>query len=363
MMRSIACRIEVLPAVVSLLLLVCSARYAGAASDGNELLKVKDGLPACPFGYKLVQSPRRISSNGCGVSSIAVMHRSYEFTPCCDLHDACFDTCGTTHSQCQALFNRCMSKHCEKSEDKDQCEKNALVLDTATSLLGIGPFQSAQLDACSCVPRKEAVTRYLMQIGQIFSTVMRFASGPKRKLAKEIKAIGKKVLESQGKGSLSGILIDTLSRHPEAIDNSSAMFDAKQRLKDRELAQMDRAIKLRKHQLEIERQRQASEDLVKENERLDWMNQQFNLLVEEYKRQLVEKQKEEDERLKGELQPPPEVGVANATELDGVSNETAAVEEPAEAPRRRKKPIEEEEEDDDDDISPPLIVPKPFWRK
>src|SRR3569833_1363446 len=76
----------------------------------------------CPAGQRPVQSEKEIYSNGCGVPGLHIQMDGSEFfeRPCCDLHDACYGTCGADRDQCEKAFERCMDKHCGKAGSKSQ---------------------------------------------------------------------------------------------------------------------------------------------------------------------------------------------------------------------------------------------------
>ena len=48
---------------------------------------------------------------------------------CCDIHDYCYDSCGTSRSQCDEDFSRCLHATCAAenlpTKDNDDCSNTA----------------------------------------------------------------------------------------------------------------------------------------------------------------------------------------------------------------------------------------------
>jgi hypothetical protein len=66
---------------------------------------------ACPINAIIIKIKAPII-NGCGIIKIKRLNRilNRKFTPCCNQHDICYSTCGTTQKYCDVLFNNCMKK-------------------------------------------------------------------------------------------------------------------------------------------------------------------------------------------------------------------------------------------------------------
>jgi hypothetical protein len=52
------------------------------------------------------------SSNGCGTAGFQV-DPEFGFSPCCDEHDMCYDTCGSDRDTCDKKFEKCLKATCD----------------------------------------------------------------------------------------------------------------------------------------------------------------------------------------------------------------------------------------------------------
>jgi len=57
-------------------------------------------------------TPLNIQSLGIKVTT------DFEFTPCCDEHDLCYERCGSVRDECDSEFSRCMKDICDTETDK-----------------------------------------------------------------------------------------------------------------------------------------------------------------------------------------------------------------------------------------------------
>ena len=105
-------------------------------------------------------------ANGCGSASIPVnIARHGDFTPCCNVHDVCYASCGQTKMDCDEAFHSCMISHCEeryinpfasKSRHRREVEFLELCLDEASlyysGTVGFAcmAYRTAQKNHCSC---------------------------------------------------------------------------------------------------------------------------------------------------------------------------------------------------------------------
>lgn len=136
----------------ALLLIVSSA--ALLVSAGSQM------MPPCPAGQRAVQSELEITSNGCGVPGLHIsMDGSDAFErPCCDLHDACYATCGSDRDECEKSFERCMDKYCARSSNSMQCKSAASTFSMGTKAMGSGAFKKSQEAACQCIDETDQQT-------------------------------------------------------------------------------------------------------------------------------------------------------------------------------------------------------------
>jgi len=98
------------------------------------------------------------SMNGCGTDFLKVSDE-FNFTPCCNKHDICYDTCNKEYirDQCDDNFLKCMNELCAKKkpmEKQKKCEATANVYHVATTSFGCNLYRKSQQNACKCVGKK-----------------------------------------------------------------------------------------------------------------------------------------------------------------------------------------------------------------
>ncbi len=74
------------------------------------------------------------------------------FIECCNSHDRCYGTCGTTHKGCDDTFNTCMKKECEPLNivQKAACKATAFTFYQAVDKGGKCGFHKSQQNHCQC---------------------------------------------------------------------------------------------------------------------------------------------------------------------------------------------------------------------
>jgi len=113
------------------------------------------GVPGHPY-----RRPDHVpASNGCG--SYGIKFESADFpgiTPCCNVHDRCYDECGNARKDCDETFQTCLEKACRASAvpgnaavSSGECIaiKNVLILAVVSA--GCDAYLQAQKNACVCV--------------------------------------------------------------------------------------------------------------------------------------------------------------------------------------------------------------------
>jgi secretory phospholipase A2 len=77
-----------------------------------------------------------------------------EMVPCCDVHDICYDTCGSSKKKCDEDFQACLLKTCVVPSfgTKEDCENTASVLSVGVNAFGCAAFKRSQKKACHCQP-------------------------------------------------------------------------------------------------------------------------------------------------------------------------------------------------------------------
>ena len=80
-----------------------------------------------------------------------------EMTPCCDVHDMCYDSCGNSKKQCDKDFEECLLGVCTNpsSGTKDDCEGMANILSAGVGMFGCNAYQMSQKKACHCEKHEE----------------------------------------------------------------------------------------------------------------------------------------------------------------------------------------------------------------
>eukprot|EP00759_Apiculatamorpha_spiralis_P055212 PhF_6_TR7322/c0_g1_i1/m.10979/K01047/PLA2G, SPLA2; secretory phospholipase A2 len=93
------------------------------AQSDEDILMAMDCSFKCPDGSKpKKQKASHVpSSNGCGTAGFKV-DPEFGFEPCCDEHDKCYDTCGSSRSHCDDVFEKCMKDHCQSLKPKPSPE-------------------------------------------------------------------------------------------------------------------------------------------------------------------------------------------------------------------------------------------------
>ena len=130
---------------------------SGMGGKGGKNEKIKKGSGdgysfACPKPLKKMHDPKyKFWSNGCGAAGMNV-DSGFNFQPCCDRHDACYETCGMDKTSCDKLFRGCLNKTCrDKHGDSPECKQNSAMYTVGVSLMGCGSYRSGQEQACLCV--------------------------------------------------------------------------------------------------------------------------------------------------------------------------------------------------------------------
>jgi hypothetical protein len=107
--------------------------------------------------------------NGCGADGTSqvvqnIFQKRYSlFTPACDNHDACYQTCNRAKATCDANFRDTILTACDKkypgfinASKRNACRLDAAVIDQSVRSFGEGAYEDAQGKVCRCC----AGTRY-----------------------------------------------------------------------------------------------------------------------------------------------------------------------------------------------------------
>ena len=118
----------------------------------------------CPKDHEPVPKwPLKLTSTGCaGMGGMQVFSGiSDEDDPmriCCDLRNACIQTCGAIKTFCDDEFIQCGKDVCVDMPDEDQkskCEKSASINDILVKMDRCQRYDQEQYKHCECVPKNE----------------------------------------------------------------------------------------------------------------------------------------------------------------------------------------------------------------
>merc|ERR1719384_320325 len=94
----------------------------------------------------------KMTANGCGPQGMQIPEEFGLFR-CCNFHDVCFSTCGTTHAWCEEEFKGCMRRVCKavpKGPERKKCKEQSKSFSGLTDMFGNGFYASSQKESCSC---------------------------------------------------------------------------------------------------------------------------------------------------------------------------------------------------------------------
>ncbi len=103
----------------------------------------------CPSGLSLFQAYAQ-TFNGCGSGKMASITPQLSFQGCCNNHDKCYGTCGSSKSNCDSTFQTCMKRTCRSGILGLPCRLAADAYFQAVKTFGCNPFQNAQQEKCKC---------------------------------------------------------------------------------------------------------------------------------------------------------------------------------------------------------------------
>jgi len=100
---------------------------------------------------------KAFTANGCGPDGMKI-EEPFGLHRCCNFHDVCFSTCGTTHDWCENEFRVCMKRVCKahSGTSRSSCSNQAAQFTSMTGAFGKGFHSSSQRTSCNCTPRAEA---------------------------------------------------------------------------------------------------------------------------------------------------------------------------------------------------------------
>mmetsp|Transcript_1956 Transcript_1956/g.2143 ORF Transcript_1956/g.2143 Transcript_1956/m.2143 type:complete len:269 (-) Transcript_1956:31-837(-) len=128
--------------------------YPGEKAMGANLSK-----PMCGEGEVAVPMAghhKKITVNGCGPHSVP-LQEAFGLTKCCNSHDVCYSTCGTSHEWCELEYKRCMDKVCKKPKigTEKLCKMQAESFTQFTAQID-WDHELNQRQSCTCMPKEIA---------------------------------------------------------------------------------------------------------------------------------------------------------------------------------------------------------------
>jgi len=119
----------------------------------------------CPSGKVPVPNGRlQFKSSGCNMGAGGSMmmmpgakKQKGATEVCCDLKNACYQTCGSTKDFCEQQQKKCTHKICDamgSASEKEECEKDSSLQTMLASFGGCNEFDRSQYEACECVSKK-----------------------------------------------------------------------------------------------------------------------------------------------------------------------------------------------------------------
>merc|ERR1712217_138165 len=104
---------------------------------------------------------KAMTANGCGPQGMQIPEE-FGLYRCCNFHDVCFSTCGTTHQWCEQEFKGCMKRVCKAplDGDKKECKQQAKSFTSLTGAFGKGFHTSSQKMSCDCVDKASAASAH-----------------------------------------------------------------------------------------------------------------------------------------------------------------------------------------------------------
>ncbi|KAK0119959.1 hypothetical protein ONS95_011383 [Cadophora gregata] len=114
--------------------------------------------PRCLLGGPAFLKPGAppATVNACGSFGVTVPYAFdfFDFSPCCDGHDACFDDCSINFFDCNNRFLNCMLPKCKLGDDPELeqvCTRlGAAFYRIVAGPVGLAAFQTANFRRCTC---------------------------------------------------------------------------------------------------------------------------------------------------------------------------------------------------------------------
>jgi hypothetical protein len=163
--------------------------------------------------------PLKLTSVGCGNLSggIQMMTPSDDTNrECCDLRNACLQTCGAKKAYCDKQYLLCSKEVCAKiSNDNDgarkKCESSSSIQELLINLDTCQKYDEAQSSHCECVPKAEAAARRERIIRLFYKKFV-----PPDQIDK-VAALAAKVVNEESDSKFVGLLLKLYKKYPQVI--------------------------------------------------------------------------------------------------------------------------------------------------
>jgi hypothetical protein len=141
-------------------------------------------LPTCPEDEILVQKKGiQPISDGCFDPKRININQMDDQTYCCDLHSACYSTCGAPKDMCEKELRKCMVNMCKKNyPEKKDCKGDAEMYFIAATVMYETRYEHMQHEYCECIPRGQEVQHYTELVDDFY---MKFTQPKDRKFPAE----------------------------------------------------------------------------------------------------------------------------------------------------------------------------------
>jgi len=193
--------------------------YEDKGADSSEwILDALNGEcpQTCSNGFMPAPKPRRRPfANGCTIPSFDQNSAFYgdhsHFDKCCNYHDVCYMSCGMARNTCDEEMKECLLGSCDRSWDKEECEKMARMFYMHEKFYGCPHYRASQKDLCLCFAPEEAHERVRTYASEFFQVYNQTHMLPKN--------VDKKYFDREPDSNMHGELILRLYRkYPKGIE-------------------------------------------------------------------------------------------------------------------------------------------------
>ena len=115
---------------------------------------------------------KRAQSNGCSKPSFIQVVGEENFTYCCDLHDTCYELCGSSKTYCDLDFKQCMLRLCSTVyKSNPRCSQAAEMYAMGTQMFGNQGYADSQNEYCECISKENTYQHYIDYITDFYINI------------------------------------------------------------------------------------------------------------------------------------------------------------------------------------------------